>query len=380
MEDRRDLAALAVDPVERPVQSDAPAFGIELVEVDRLVRASEARSTFKVMGEGTLVAVLDTGLRTTHVDFKQRVVRTLNFTSDNAGDPSDSADGNGHGTNVAGIVVADGIHMGIAPKADILPIKVLSNSGGGNFVHVASALEWLIAHSDEYPVSTVCMSLGDGRNHTNDEQFHDDPITARLRELKSGRVAVIVAAGNHYFQHGSKQGMSYPAIIRESISVGAVYDANEGSFAYRDGAKATSSAPDRLTPFTQRLHKSVSRDARTDIFAPGAPVTSSGINTDHGESTQQGTSQAALVTTGVILLMQALHKRVTGELPPVGDLVQWLTRGGVTIHDGDDEADNVEHTNTDFTRISAPGALQGVLRRLQLRVLASGSSEVRRRR
>lgn len=364
-----------IAPIEKPVQSDAPDFGFESTEVDLLVRASEARHTFNVTGEGMLVAVLDTGLRTTHIDFRDRVVRSLNFTSDNGGNEDDAADGQGHGTNVAGIAVANGEHVGIAPKANVLPIKVLKNKGGNSFQPVLSALDWILAHQHEYPVSAVCMSFSDGANYTNDESFLNSAIAARIRDLRSARVAVVVAAGNHYFIHGSKQGMAYPAILRETISVGAVYDASEGSFPYDDGAIATSTAADRLTPFSQRLHKSVNCEVSTDIFAPGAPVTSSGIETDIGESTQQGTSQAAPVTVGVILLMQALHKRVTGELPEIKDLVECLVNGGVSIFDGDDEADNVEHTNAEFTRISAPGALQAMTRRLQLRMLASAARD-----
>lgn len=370
----RTPSALQIAPVDRPVQTDAPEFGVKLVEVDLLVRAAEARSTFNVDGEGVIAAVLDTGLRSTHVDFEDRVIRAVNFTSDNGGKEFDASDGHGHGTNVAGIIAANQLHVGIAPKGQLIAMKVLSNRGGGNFEAIAKALDWIIRHHDEYPVSALCMSLGDGRNLITDEPFAQDPLAARIRELREGRVAVVVAAGNHYFSHGSRQGMAYPAILRETISVGAVYDADEGPFSYGDGARARSSAPDRLAPFSQRLHESVARDVGTDIFAPGAPVTSSGINNDHGESTQQGTSQATPVTVGVILLLQQLYKRARGELPKIDDLTSWLQRGAVVIHDGDDEADNVGHTNAAFRRISAPGALQAVYHHLQVERLQSGSA------
>lgn len=109
-------------------------------------------------------------------------------------------------------------------------------------------------------------------------------------------------------------------------------------------------------------------------FAPSAPVTPSGINNDTGESTQQGTSQATPVTTGVILLMQQFYRRVPGEFPTVDNLTTWLRMGSAAIHDGDDEEDNVEHTNTEFRRISAPGALQAVYRHLQAERLRTGGS------
>jgi hypothetical protein len=187
-------------------------------------------------------------------------------------------------------------------------------------------------------------------------------------------VAVVIAAGNDYFAHGSQQGMSFPAILRECISVGAVYDAPEGDFSYRSGAKAFSTRAGQITPFSQRLHYSVNRNTRTDIFAPGAPVTSAGNQGEHGESTQHGTSQATPVTVGLLLLMQEFYQRVTGELPVVDDLVTWLRRGGVTIHDGDDEDDNVEHTSLNFLRADALSALDAVRRHLHRMQLEQGTA------
>jgi subtilisin family serine protease len=213
------------------------------------------------------------------------------------------------------------------------------------------------------------MSLGDGGNYPGDEDFEGDSIARRIERLREAKVAVVVAAGNDYYTHDSQQGMGYPAIIRDTVSVGAVYDAPEGRFGYGSGAVAYSTRAGQITPFSQRLHPSVHPEAYTDVFAPGAPVTSSGILGEHGESTQHGTSQAAPVTAGLILLVQAFYQRVTGELPSVDDVVTWLRRGGITIHDGDDEDDNVKHTDLDFIRVDALSALDAVRRSLHKRRL-----------
>lgn len=364
---------LKIAPVEPPKQFDRPQLGLELEDVDNVVRASEARSTFSVDGAGLSVAVLDTGLRTTHVDFSGRVVAQRNFTEDNGGDPDDATDGNGHGTNVGGIVVASkGLHLGMAPGAGIIPLKVLDNRSGGSFQAVGEALQWVIDHRDELNVTAVCMSLGDGGNYTTDESFGEDSVRARIRDLRSAGVAVGIAAGNDYFTHRSRQGMSYPAIFRESVSVGAVYDDFEGRFEYSSGAVCHSSGPDRITPFSQRLHDSVHAHCRTDIFAPGAPVTSAGILNDESESVQQGTSQATPVIVGIALLMQSLHLRLTGRLPNVDDLVTWMRRSGIRIHDGDDENDNVDHTDREYLRIDAVRALEALRRHLQKELFVTG--------
>jgi subtilisin family serine protease len=363
---------LEIAPVETPRQFDSPQLGLALAQVDRLIRANEARNLFKVDGSGQTAAVCDTGLNTAHVDFAGRVRAQRNFTADNGGDPDDATDGEGHGTNVAGIVAADGDHRGVAPGAGLIPLKVLPNNGPGSFQAVVDALQWVLDNREAHDISVVCMSLGAGDNRPNDAGLEKNDVNVLIRRLREQRVPVVIAAGNDYFKHGSKQGMSYPAILRSCVSVGAVYDEFEGAFSYGSGAKTDASGPDRITPFSQRLHETVNAECRTDVFAPGAPVTSSGIEGPRGESVQHGTSQAAPVTTGVILLMQELYRRLSGELPEVDVLVEMLRNGGVVIHDGDDEADNVEHTGLKFRRVDALGALNAVVRSLQKDLLLKG--------
>lgn len=353
-----------IKPVDPPeVQLDSPQVPY-LVEVDEFLRASQARRLFGVSGQGLCAAVLDTGLNSEHVDFAGRVAAVRNFTSDHSGDPENVSDGNGHGTNVAGIILSGADHVGIAPKAGVVPLKVLSDSGGGSFQWVAQALDWVVEHHEAYDISAVCMSLGDGGNYIDDGPFLHDPLAETIAQLGEAHMVVAVAAGNDYFSHGSHQGMGYPAIIRHTVSVGAVYDAEEGGFRYSSGAEAYSSRAGQITPFSQRLHPSVNRRTCTEIFAPGAPVTSSGIKGPHGESIQHGTSQATPVTVGVILLLQEFYKRSTGKLPTVKQVNSWLRRGGVRIRDGDDEDDNVDHTNLTFLRIDAVRALNAAYREL----------------
>jgi subtilisin family serine protease len=241
---------------------------------------------------------------------------------------------------------------------------VLRNSNGGSFAWVAQALDWVLQNHTTYNISAVCMSLGDGGNYVKDSPFLDDPLKHKIAALRQARVAVVVAAGNDYYNHNSQQGMGYPAIIRQTVSVGAVYDAEEGGFAYGSGAEAFSTRAGQITPFSQRLHPTMNRVTRTEIFAPGAPVTSSGINGAHGESIQHGTSQATPVTVGIILLLQEYYKRYAGELPTVTQITNWLRRGGVRILDGDDENDNVQHTHLSFLRLDAMRALTAAKRDL----------------
>jgi hypothetical protein len=111
------------------------------------------------------------------------------------------------------------------------------------------------------------MSLSDAGNHTSDEDLANDDIRLKIRQLRRARVAVVVAAGNHYFEHSGRQGMGYPAIIRESVSVGAVYDADEGAFSYRGGATAFfNPGPARLHPSPEPVTSQPSINKLAPIF------------------------------------------------------------------------------------------------------------------
>ena len=364
--------SIPIPPVEPPTMIDDAELPF-LPEVTDFLWVDQARAAFKVNGAGLTVAVLDTGLNTAHVDFAGRIAAQVNFTTDNNGNKNDATDGNGHGTNVGGIITAGSNHTGIAPGAKIIPIKVLANQSGGDFAWIDKALQWVIDNRVQYNITAVCMSLGDSGNYTDDTfpiwQLLRNNLRRKIQILKEARVAVVIAAGNDYFTHGSRQGMAFPAIIRECISVGAVYDADGGGFSYGSGARAIATKRGQITPFSQRLHSTLSATVCTDIFAPGAPVTASGIGSPTASSTQHGTSQATPVVTGLILLLQEFYLRWQKELPTVEQLITWLQTGGVSIFDGDDENDNVQHTKLMFTRADALSALDAARRAIQAKEL-----------
>lgn len=358
MTDAEDIDDDRIEPVPKPIAGGPKGF--RLVEASKLIRVGEAKRDFRLTGEGLAVAILDTGINTSHEDFAGRIPVQVNFTKDNGERSDDAEDGHGHGTNVAGIVCAGSLHIGMAHKANVIPLKVLKNAdGGGSFAAVEQALDWVIANAAQHDIVAVCMSLGDGKNHTDDAPFAQRRIAAQIKQLRQSGIATCLAAGNLYFSHLSKQGMAYPAILRDCVSVGAVYDRDESrGFTYADGARSDSTGPDRICPFSQRLREKVGGDLRTDIFAPGAPITASGIGGAAASSTQDGTSQAAPVVAGVIVLLQSLYRRLTEESATVDQLVGWLRSSAVEIVDGDDEQDNVLHTGLKFLRIDAFAACE----------------------
>jgi thermitase len=141
-------------------------------------------------GGGTRVAVLDTGAQLNHPALKANFagVPRYDFVDDDT-DPSEPALATnkqqrnqevvGHGTHVSGIIDL------VAPRAEIMPLRVLDKEGYGTTFHVAEAIAYAYANGAD----VINLSLG-------------TPSWSRLlREKVKGAlgngVVVVAAAGNH---------------------------------------------------------------------------------------------------------------------------------------------------------------------------------------
>ncbi len=377
-------------------------FHLADAEVDLFVRAPQARAQFEVSGRGLSVVVIDTGLNDQHKDFQGsgKVIPGRNFSTD--GEPDDTTDFDGHGSNVAGIIAGrqtqdGGLHTGIAHDARVVPLKVFP---GGDFDRINDALQWVIDHRDAHNITVVNMSLGTSQNAaSSDAAIAAIPQAARpslvkqrelIRKLREMDVAVVVSAGNDYFNTAPAEGMGFPGICQETISVGAVFDTvipkrSDGAplVTYVDGGKVLFTRPGRCTPFSQRLSESKGGTFRTDVFAPGFLITSAGpVSVDSPDSSQEtetiqdGTSQAAPVTAGLVLLLQERYATLRNAVgvpgadrPTVDLLEECLREGGVKFVDAEDQIgmqiDNVKSTDVEFIRIDAVNALTYLERKFQ---------------
>ncbi|MCK6470529.1 MAG: S8 family serine peptidase [Planctomycetes bacterium] len=315
------------------------------------IGAAACREVYHVDGTGLCVAVLDTGLRTTHLDFADKVLAQKNFTDDSNAD--DASDGNGHGTHVAGIVCAGGIHTGVAPGAKIVPLKVLDDSGSGYYDDIEAALQWVVENHEAYNITVVNLSVVSGGCLTAP---YNNGVREKIQTLRALRIPVTAAAGNRYHENGGKQGMCAPAVFPETVSVGALYAVDVGPSSFGT-SRAYSTAAQRVAAFSQRLSEAQGGESRTDVFAPGAPMTSSGIGDDSDSATAMGTSQAAPLVAGVVLLLQEHWLRHKGQLPTVEEVEAALRGGSTPVNDGDDEDDNVAHTGETFAALDAVKAL-----------------------
>ena len=300
-----------------------------------------------VDGSGYAVVILDTGIDVNHPFFgpdanMDGISDRIVYQEDFADGDMDASDNNNHGSNVSSIAAgggnASGNHIGMAPGADIIHLKVFRDTGEGNFGFLELALQWVVANAATYNIVSVNMSLSDSGNYqsaTNPYGIGDEIAT-----LKSMDVITVSASGNDF---DGNLGVAYPAADPNSLSVGAVYDADVGGVSYGGGTTAFSSGPDRITPFSQR------DDELSDIFAPGAAIT--GANRNGGTVTMHGTSQAAPHIAGIAALSQQLAVDTIGRRLSQDEFINLVQSTAVTIFDGDDEDDNVTNSGLYFPRV-----------------------------
>ncbi|MBI4131274.1 MAG: S8 family serine peptidase, partial [Nitrosarchaeum sp.] len=161
-------------------------------------------------GDGIKIAVIDTGVDFNHQDLfgwgpDGKVIGGYNFIQE--GEPP--LDTNGHGTQVAGIIAADGQLVGVAPKAKILAYKVSENGEAVSSDLIIKAID----RSIEDGADIINVSLG--VNKTNASIEH-----AVNRALEK-EIFVVVAAGN---DGPTPQTIGSPGRNYGSVTVGATYN------------------------------------------------------------------------------------------------------------------------------------------------------------
>ncbi len=164
------------------------------------VKAENAWNT--TQGEGAKVAIVDTGIDSTHPDLSPNYVGGYNAIKPELA-PTDE---HGHGTHVAGTIAAikdDKGVVGVAPKAAIYGVKVLDGSGGGSYSTIIAGIEWCVDNG----INVINMSLG-GRSSI--DSFHKAVKIA----VEKG-ITVVCAAGN------DSGAVNYPAKYAETLGISA---------------------------------------------------------------------------------------------------------------------------------------------------------------
>jgi subtilisin family serine protease len=255
-------------------------------------------------GLGVEVAVVDTGIDVDHLDLTGAVVEGQCFCRgpfgeigccpnglDTMSGIAAGDDGHGHGTLVAGVLASNGTFapIGGAPDASLISVRVIAANGSGAASDLLAGLDWVAMNRPD--VDVVNASVGFAPLYTGVCDAADATTMAAaviLANLRVGGALTIAGSGNE----GSGTQMRSPACLGDAVSVGAVWDASVGSATVLGCTDAT--AADLVACFSNS-------NSVTDLFAPGAWMTSSQLNGT--TATNAGTSFAAPLTSACAALL-----------------------------------------------------------------------------
>ena len=137
-------------------------------------------------GQGVKVGIIDTGIDFNHPDLRGYGTLGRVFGGYNYVNPSEKPlDTNGHGTEVAGIIGADGNFSGVAPKSQLFSYKVSSTGEAVSSEYIIEAISQAI----EDKMNVINISLGVNRTNDGLENAVDEAV-------KKG-IVVVSAAGNN---------------------------------------------------------------------------------------------------------------------------------------------------------------------------------------
>ncbi|MEW6397727.1 MAG: S8 family serine peptidase [Bacillota bacterium] len=265
-------------------------------------------------GAGVVVAVVDSGVDTSHPDLVTPVSRILAGYDATRDVPMTAcADPLRHGTRVA-LVIAAGANglggVGVAPEALILPVKVLDDQGWGEDDDIVEGILWAAGQG----ARVINLSLGGPGEPSA-------AMRAAVEEVVAQGVALVAASGNRSLavQQGYRGESGWrvmePASVPAAVAVGAVD---------RNGTRwVTASDGSCCGP-------------EMDICAPGVDIPVAD-RTMFGWTvfSASGTSFAAPQVSGALALLLALQ-------PGLGPrLAEWLLEA--SAHDPGDPGWDGQH-------------------------------------
>jgi bacillopeptidase F len=300
MQGRRTLAPLLAGLLAAPVAvAPEPLLPWNILKL----QAPEVW-TQGIMGDGVVVANIDTGVDATHpaLQGRYRGLATggdewnwLDVVSGRAA-PYDDL---GHGTQTMSSIVGDGgpgNQIGVAPGARWMAVKAASAGGALDLVNVLRAMQWLLAPTDrngENPDPDRAPDVVS--NSWGDYPGADETLRDAVRAWVAAGIVPVFSAGNNGV--GS---MSSPASYPESIAVGAV-----------DGQ-------DEVASFSSRGPSPIDGAVKPDVVAPGVLIPTAVPGRAYFPDT--GTSFAAPQVAGIAALLRQANPGLTP--PEIADVLR----------------------------------------------------------
>ncbi len=297
------INAVALTLKSKQVRAAAKLGEVETLEFDATVRAdlntatawygvNKARADFGVTGNADglstyskndiVVAVIDTGIDTNHVDLDGGKVVCWR---DVVGARASAYDDNGHGTHVSSIIAGEGqanpAYTGVAPSAALVGIKVLNAQGSGSLSQVMAGVQWAIDNKAACGIEAINMSLGLSGNSDG-----TDSLSQLVNAAVTAGIVSAVAAGN---EGPASHTIGSPGAAASALTVGSMADPGAGGFFLSYFSSRGPTADGRIKP---------------DIVSPGHSIMAAKYGTTTSYVSYSGTSMATPFVAGVVALME----------------------------------------------------------------------------
>jgi len=237
-------------------------------------------------GNGVVACIVDSGIAMDHSDFEGvNLVGWKDFINGN----SDAYDDHGHGTSMAGLLVANGWLKGVAKQVDLLVAKALGSDGSGSDTIVADAVDWCV----ENGAHVISLSLGGAPNILPFSIGSGRTSGDAASDAIDAGVYVVAAAGND--GEDDDGDVAHPSSEAGVISVGGV--TIKGTH-WSGSSKGDNNG--RLLPPPILMPRG-DPNKKPEIVAPaeGVPV----LTKDGGWGIADGTSAATVYVTGALCLL-----------------------------------------------------------------------------
>ena len=248
-------------------------------------------------GEGVTMAIIDTGIDGNHTALDDldddnmtddpKIVAfydAINNPEETNGTEIFPYDDNGHGTHCAGITAGTGApnyqHIGVAPRANLVGVKVLDGGGSGSFAAVMAGMQWTVEKRHEFNIRAASMSLGALTGAIEWTSSEEESVNRMANEMMRAGVTLFIAAGNS----GGTATIGTPGSAEDVITVGSLD--KDTSIAIYSSQGPTEEG--RVKP---------------NIAFVGSSVNAPDANTGDGYVALSGTSMATPGAAGVAVLM-----------------------------------------------------------------------------
>jgi Subtilase family len=347
----RRLAQRAIFPQQWHLKTTT--IGGQWVSASANVEAAHAITE----GEGTTIAIIDTGTDMDHDEFSGpgKLLAPRDTTADDA-DPRPGGRDENHGTACAGVACAEGRFgaSGVAPLAKLMPIRMMSQLGSQG---EANAFYWAAENGAD--VISCSWGPADGRWWDHDDPLHDTvvplPDSTRLAldyAITRGRdgkgCVVLFAAGNGNESVDNDGYASYGGVLAVAASndrsVRSVYsDFGDAVFCAFPSNDFEFPEEDRPAPLTPGIW-TTDRTGRT------------GYSDDDYTNSFGGTSSACPGAAGVVALVLSCNPSLTRD-----EVKDVLRRSCEQIDPGGGEYDEQGHSRLyGYGRLDAESAVRSV--------------------